>query len=222
MKKPFKRQRIGAGKAPVLLLVLLLCGFFLEARGDGLIPMFPDGTAGLIRGGIRFDMLPEEVEAVENANGLAPFQVARAFTLSWERIEYTGMEEGSLHYRFEKSGGLRLQEILWTMDTGEDGQDLFDANAAALTEMFGEPYRRLLPCPTDGLAAMQERLLVREGAQVYTFCEWLWKAEEGDVVMDLYFCRNVRGQEQLRLGLMLLSDPEAARNRAFAEPQQRP
>ena len=82
MKKPFKRQRIGAGKAPVLLLVLLLCGFFLEARGDGLIPMFPEGTAGLIRGGIRFDMLPEEVEAVENANGLAPFQVARAFTLS--------------------------------------------------------------------------------------------------------------------------------------------
>ena len=217
MKIRMKQQRIGACMAPVLLLAFALILFTSHADAEGVIPMFTGGPgAWEIRGGIRFDMLPDEAEAVERDNGLAPFQVLRAFTLSWNRLEYTGMEGASLVYRFEDTDGLRLQEILWSLDADTDADAVFEANCEALSRLFGaQPTEKRLPCPTKTLSAFGQRLFAKQGAEVYASREWLIRVDEGEAVVDLYLCRDVQGKVQLRLGLMLLTDPEAAENHAF-------
>ncbi|MBQ8137026.1 MAG: hypothetical protein IJ174_06295 [Clostridia bacterium] len=208
-----KIARIGA-KAPILLLSLIVC-LGMMGKADPVQAMLIKNEHGIsFRGSVRFDMLPEEVEGAERENGFLSFQVPRAFTLSWNRLEFTkdGM---TLVYRFEPLDGLRLQEILWIEEAGEDADAQYAGCLAALCQVIGsQPVQIKLPCPTKSLRAFDERLFMKQGAYVAALSQWLIHVDEGDAAVDLYLCRSVDRQMQLRLGIMLLSDPEAAKNRA--------
>ena len=207
-------KRVGAKSAPILLLTLIIC-LSSVSRADAVRDMLTRSEQGLrIRGGIHFDMLPEEVESVERENGLHDSQIPRAFTLSWNRLEYSA-EGASLVYRFESLDGLRLQEILWSETTGDQGDAKFDEWRSALCDALGaQPMQKKLPCSTKNLRAFDERLFMKQGAYVIALSQWLIHVDEGDAAVDLYLCRSVNGEIQLRLGIMLLSDPESAENRA--------
>lgn len=208
------RRKRGNRAASFLAALLLL--ILSNARGEPFV----------FREGVRFDLSPEEVQRLEAAGDQE--QVPSVFTLSWGRLEYTGVDmygaaDATLVYIFDEATRSRLREILV----------VFPSDTAHLKETFGEILGEMtvrfgqaqadtnggegMPGRTPTLRAMGLPLFRKTGAAVVRLCQWLFEAEEGFAVADLYACRDTFGEWQVRLGFALLSDPEAEADRQYIE-----
>ncbi len=194
-----------------------------------LLLLFPFSAAGeqfVFRSGVCFEMSPPEVEAMESA--AAHRQVPSVFTLSWGRLEYTGIEmygeeEASLVYIFDRDTVSRLKEILVMLPVGVTAlEGTFERVLEEMTLLYGPPQVTLtgqegMPGCTSTLRAMYQPLFRKTGAAVMRLCQWLLQPGDGSVALDLYTCRDTYGVWQVRVGFALLSDPDAEVARTYIE-----